>query len=486
MYKEQPLLEEIERVEQEGRSGCLQLRHDDQMVEIHFREGSVEAVSSNLPRHRLGQYLLRGEFLDSPKLDKLLRKSRRQKKALGEIALRSKILDASQLTGVIYSQASALLGFCLGNGFQISSFETASPSFHFSVPLNLHSLLLERARDNSESLALSSGQWLRLRRDKGISLMPWSPRELSVLSHLNAPKTLESLASAAGIQESEVKKILEVLYELGFVEVCEGISRETSSFAEKETLPLEVLIPEIRNPAPDDKLEVLKNKSSFISEQFASLKVQIEGMAVARPIQVISVCGAYMKDGKSLVASNLAMSYAQDPGRRVILLDCDLRNPNIQKYLGVPLESGIINYLTDEGLEPYCYMRRIGSLFFMTSGGITDNAVELLSHSRMNELMDYLRKEFDTVVLDSAPLDLVPDTRILFKLVDGIVMVIRRAKTPFRSVERVFKALDPDKLLGVVFNDVKPQRFNTYSQYGYYHSGKGRYPYYSGKVREDK
>ncbi len=84
-------------------------------------------------------------------------------------------------------------------------------------------------------------------------------------------------------------------------------------------------------------------------------------------------------------------------------------------------------------------------------------------------------------MLDSAPLDLLSDARILYRLVDGIVMVIRRAKTPFRSVERAFKALDPDKLLGVVFNDVKPQRFHTYAQYGYYHYGKGQYPYYSGK-----
>jgi len=99
-------------------------------------------------------------------------------------------------------------------------------------------------------------------------------------------------------------------------------------------------------------------------------------------------------------------------------------------------------------------------------------------------LIVYLRKEFDTVLLDSAPLDLVSDTRILFRMVDGIVMVIRRAKTPFGSVERTMKALDPDKLLGVVFNDVKAQRFHTYSQYGYYHHGKGQYPYYSGKGRD--
>jgi len=486
MHKEQPLLEEIERAQEERRSGCLKLRHDEQEVALHFREGVMEAVSSNLPKHRLGQYLLRDKLLDSKKLIKLLERSRRKATTLGETAVRSRVMDAAELTRLIQLQASDLLRCCVNNGFEISLFEAASSSFHFAAPLNPHSLLLELARDNSETLELGSSRLVRLRRDQAISSVPWSPQEVSVLSQLKGPKSLQDLASAAGLKRFEVKKIVEVLYELGFIEVCDGMSSETTSLVEGEALPLEVLVPEIRNPAPDDKLEVLKNKSSFVSEQFSSLKVQIDGMAVDRPTQVIGVCGASMKDGKSLVASNLALSYAQDPGRRVLLLDCDLRNPNIQKYLGIPLEPGIINYLTDEGLEPYCYIRRVGSLFLMTAGGITENAVEFLSHPRMSELIDYLRKEFDTIVLDSAPFDLVSDPRIVLRLADAVVMVIRRAKTPFGAVERAVKALDPNKLLGVVFNDVKPQRFHTYSQYGYYHYGKGQYPYYSGKGRGNK
>ena len=132
MYKEQPLLEEIERIEQEGRSGCLKLRHDDQEVQIHFREGVMEAVSSNLPKHRLGQYLLREKFLNSKKLNKLLRKSRRKETALGETAVRSRILDASELTRVIQIQASDLFRCCSKNGFQISSFD--SNTLHCLIP----------------------------------------------------------------------------------------------------------------------------------------------------------------------------------------------------------------------------------------------------------------------------------------------------------------------------------------------------------------
>jgi capsular exopolysaccharide synthesis family protein len=328
---------------------------------------------------------------------------------------------------------------------------------------------------------LNSDQLIQLRKQKGISSLPWSPQELSVLSYLNVPQSLQGLVSATSIQRSEVRSILKVLSALGFIEVSNEVSSEKTSPLKNEPFPLQLLIPEIRHPALSDKLEVLENESSFVSEQFALLKVQIDGTGKDRPTQIVSVCSAYLKDGKSLIASNLALSYAQDPGRRVLLLDCDLRNPSIQKYFGIPLEPGIISYLKDERLEPYCYMRRVGSLYLMTAGGVTQNAVELLSHPRMLELMDYLRKEFDTVVVDSAPIDLVSDTRILFRLVDGLILVIRRAKSPYGAVKRTFKALDQSKFLGVVFNDVKPQLFHTYYNYGYYHYGYGQYPYHSGK-----
>ena len=136
MYKEHSLLEEVDRIEEKRQSGCLKLSQGDQEVEVYFREGLIEAVSSNLSEHRLGRYLLKEGFLDVPKLNKLLRKSRRKKHALGETALRSRILDASQLTRLIHLQASTLLRLCLEKGFQVHVFEAAAPSFNGSTPIS--------------------------------------------------------------------------------------------------------------------------------------------------------------------------------------------------------------------------------------------------------------------------------------------------------------------------------------------------------------
>jgi capsular exopolysaccharide synthesis family protein len=477
---ELPLFEQIEKIEEERNTGCLRLWHKDQVVGIYFRDGLIEAVSSNRSQHRLGQYLLREGLLDLSKLNKLLSKSHRRENTLGETALRAGILDVSHLTRLIHLQASTLLRLCLENGFEVHSFEAVSPSFNCSAPMNLHALLLGLARKDSKTLTLDFDQVLHLRKREKISLLPWSPEELSVLSHLNTPRTLPGLVSVTGIQQSEVRSVLKVLFDLGFIELSKKkIPSNETSQVKKEPLSLENLIPKLRYPALNGKLKVMNDEFSFVSEQFAALKVQIEVMGKGRPARIIGICSSCSQDGKSLIASNLALSYAKESGRRVILLDFDLRNPNVQGYFGIPLEPGIIGYLKDERLEPYCYLRRVGSLYLMTAGGVADNPIELLSHRKIGKLINYLRKEFDTVVLDSPPLDLVSDTRILFKLVDGIALVIRKAKTPYGAVKRTLRILDHDKFLGVVFNDVTPQLLHTYYNHSHYYHGNAAYPYYS-------
>ena len=257
-----------------------------------------------------------------------------------------------------------------------------------------------------------------------------------------------------------------------FLEVSEEVSCEKTAGATNGAFPLELLIPRIRNPVPDEKLEVLRDGSSFISDQFASLKVQIDGTETNRSTQVIGVSSPHMGDGKSLISSNLAVSLSLDPGRKVILLDCDLRKPVVQNYFGISLGPGMTDYLTDRRLNPYSCIRRVRQLYLMTAGGIARNPVELLSNKRMHELIDYLREEFDTIVLDSPPLQPIADARAVFRLVDGYLMVIRRAKTPYRAVEHAFETLNRGKLLGVIFNDVKPQLFHTYYNYKYYSYGR--------------
>jgi len=187
------------------------------------------------------------------------------------------------------------------------------------------------------------------------------------------------------------------------------------------------------------------------------------------------------EDGKSLICANLAVSFSRDPNRRVIVIDCDLRNPSLHKYFGISMAPGTLGYLENDNLQPYCFMRRLGSLYLMTAGGVSANSVEHLSGSRMQDLIRYLKTEFDTIILDCPPCAPIADAQVLTSLADGFLMAVRCGKTRYRTLEKAFRNVDKNKLIGLIFNDVKPMMFNTEYDYRYYRS-RSTYPYGAAKI----
>jgi Mrp family chromosome partitioning ATPase len=109
----------------------------------------------------------------------------------------------------------------------------------------------------------------------------------------------------------------------------------------------------------------------------------------------------------------------------------------------------------------------------MTAGGTTPNPVELLSMNKMKDLIEYLKTDFDMIVLDVPPLAPIPDARIVSALSDGLIVVVRMGKTPYSSIENAFKLVDRNKLLGVVLNDVQAMPFHSYYSYGYGYDQQG-------------
>jgi receptor protein-tyrosine kinase len=129
-------------------------------------------------------------------------------------------------------------------------------------------------------------------------------------------------------------------------------------------------------------------------------------------------------------------------------------------------------------------MRRLENLFLMTAGGRSSNSVELLSLEKMRNFIQYLRSEFDTIILDAPPIAPISDCQILAGLSDGLILVVRSGKTSYANIERAVRFLDPSKLLGLVLNDVPPLLFNTQYDPSYYGSASlGRFPYGSEDTR---
>ena len=481
MIIDHPIVGKLRELQSQERSGCLILKRGDESARLFIQQGRIDAASSSLGEQRLGQLLLKDGLIRASRLKKLLRKAKRNKRPLGEMILDASAVRLSVVNQLLYHQAFLIFQRVVDYDFRVESFDEFAKEFNYPCRIPLQALLLEMARRCDRPLDSDASAILTLLHatPEDFAQVPWEAREVAVLSCLRTPVSIADLIGRHGLQEGELRRILGVLQLMGYVAVSRPLPVEAAPASSQP--PLEWIVPAVNNEFASPRLEILKDQHSFISEQFKSLKISLNGMTSEEAPQVIGVSSPFMGDGKSLVSSNLAVTFARDLGRRVVLVDCDLRKPTVQDYLGVPPGSGLVHYLEqDQSMPPFCFMRRFHNLYILTAGRVADNPVELLSLKRMRELIDYLRQEFDTVVLDCPPFEPIADARILANLTDGMLLVVRSGRTPYVCAERTLKSLHPDKILGLVLNDVKPIVFNTYYNYSYYYYGeKGGYPYSS-------
>jgi capsular exopolysaccharide synthesis family protein len=481
-----PTIDEIRRLHHEAQTGLLILTHKGgERLEMFFREGMIEAASSTLRGYRLGDFLAKIQSIPTRELDAAASEARRQNVHFGEALVRAKLLSPALVGAAARRQATELVEHALNTDFRVDSFSNCLRSYYVSAGVSFPQLMLELSRAGSPPLKTGDGTLISLSGSTDLSGFHWSPQELNVLTELRQPNTVGSLLASTNLDRSSLAKILGVLHGLELIEMQDtsplgasinivptGGAQDGGSLAARTSFAFDKLTPVVTNAVLNEKLLVARQECSFVSEQFKNLKVRLTEPNSTSPLKVFTVSSADAQDGKSLVSAALAFSFAMDPGRRVIIVDCDLRRPGLEEYLGVTSEPGLLQYLASAGLRPYCYIRRIANLYFMTAGGVAPNAIEILSMRKMRQLIESLQKEFDTIILDAPPYSPIADARVVTGLSDGLIMVIRRGRTSYSSADRAFNAVDRNKLLGVVFNDVKPMPFHTYSDFGYYRYGK--------------
>ncbi len=222
-------------------------------------------------------------------------------------------------------------------------------------------------------------------------------------------------------------------------------------------------------------LAVLKRPSSVLAESFRSLRTSVLLSTAPRPPQSMLVTSPQVGEGKTSIASNLAMSFAQRGGE-VLIVDADLRRPCIAKTMGLPNEKGLSSFLTgahslDEVLIRY---DRVPNLWVLPAGPRPPDPAELLSSHMMEATLKALLERFTHVVIDSPPLLLVTDAVVLSAMVDGVILVVSSGATTRGALSRAHKILENagSRVLGMVLNKVD-MRFDTY--YGYYYG-----PYHQG------
>jgi len=234
-----------------------------------------------------------------------------------------------------------------------------------------------------------------------------------------------------------------------------------------------------------DKAYVSENPRSPVAEAFRTLRTNLEFASVDRPLKTLLVVSAHPGEGKTTVATNLAITIAQG-GKRVLLIDADLRRPRVHHHLGLPNRVGLSNLFRDlHAIEEVAHAWRDGSLSVITSGGVPPNPADLLASERMAAILEMASQAVDMVIVDAPPF-LVADASILASRADGVVLVIRPGKTPMDAALTTLEQMKRAgaNILGIVLNRIprdRPSYYGGYRHYsGYY---KGEYGYYDENPR---
>lgn len=188
------------------------------------------------------------------------------------------------------------------------------------------------------------------------------------------------------------------------------------------------------------------------------------------PKKTLLVTSATPTEGKTLIASNLAIVMAQT-GKKVLLIDADLRKPAVHKLFQIDKSFGLSSLLVKSGdLRTIAKPTQIPNVHAISCGPIPPNPSELLGSSAMIDNLTLAKESFDWIIIDSPPLLSVTDARILAKIVDGIVFVIRSNKANREVVQKALGLFSDsrNKLLGVVINDVDITKDKYYYQYYHY------------------
>lgn len=216
-------------------------------------------------------------------------------------------------------------------------------------------------------------------------------------------------------------------------------------------------------------ITVLKPKSP-ISEQYRTVRTNIQFSAVDQEVRSLLVTSTGPGEGKSTTAANLAVVFAQQ-GKKVLLIDADLRKPTMHYTFKTENIQGLTNVLLrQKSLEQAVNLTEVENLDLLSSGPIPPNPAELLSSKSMKQLLENAYGIYDIIIFDSPPVMAVSDAQILANETEGCLLVVSSGKTEREMALKAKEALEAakSKLLGVVLNGKKASE----SSYYYYYGGK--------------
>ena len=217
------------------------------------------------------------------------------------------------------------------------------------------------------------------------------------------------------------------------------------------------------------RLVTINNPKSPISEQYRTIRTNIQFSMVDTQLKTLACTSAMPGEGKSTTITNLAIIFAQQ-GKKVLLVDADLRKPTIHQLTKVKNQYGLTGLIT-KGATPdvsILPMPRISNLHILPSGPIPPNPSELLGTKRMEQLISELSLQYDLILFDTPPVLIVTDAQVLGSNCDGVILVVKSHQTEKTALLKAKELLDKANinLIGTVINGVKPKEVDYNYYYG--------------------
>ena len=213
-------------------------------------------------------------------------------------------------------------------------------------------------------------------------------------------------------------------------------------------------------PTLATKLVSFTNPASFAAEQYQNLRLKIERLRQTRDLRVIAVTSPGASDGKTVTSINLAGALARGAASRVLLIDADLRRPEVANQLHLGTDGvGFADLVSaqgkpgDQSLQQAIRPLDGHNVDVIPAGDIHGPVHEVFRSARLPQLLAEARERYDYVILDTPPLVPVVDSALLARVVDGVLIVVSANKTPRKLLEEALNELDANKVIGIVFNN---------------------------------
>lgn len=209
-------------------------------------------------------------------------------------------------------------------------------------------------------------------------------------------------------------------------------------------------------------------------EEYRKLAGTLHHAQLERGDRIVMVVSALAGEGKTLTATNLALTLSESFHRQVLLIDADLRRPALHEIFQVPNLSGLGDALRAEADSRLSLLQISPSLWLLPAGRPDADPMGGLSSERMSQILREAAARFEWVVIDTPPIVLLPDAHLLARMVDTAVLVIQAGQTPYGLAQKAIESVGRERVIGVVLNRVHegimdPQHRHYRYYDGYYH-----------------